>query len=116
MSESNPLAAGLEAFERGDFHGAHEAWEEIWRQMEAGPDREALQGLIQAAVSLHHLGQGNRVGAQSVGARALARLSAAPSPWCGLRLRALSHVLQRALESGEAPQSLAGLLGGGTPG
>jgi predicted metal-dependent hydrolase len=116
MAESNPLAHGLEAFERADFFAAHEAWEEVWRQMEPGLDREALQGLIQAAVALHHLAGGNETGARSVGARALARLRAAPSPWCGLRLRALCHVLEAALDSGGAPPSVAGLLGGGTPG
>lgn len=116
MADANPLGEGLEAFERADFFAAHEAWEEVWRAMEPGLDREALQGLIQAAVALHHLAGGNVSGARSVGARALTRLRAAPSPWCGLRLRALSHVLQPALDAGEAPPSLEGLLGGGTPG
>jgi predicted metal-dependent hydrolase len=116
MAEANPLAVGLAAFEARDFHAAHEAWEEVWRQMEAGHDRDALQGLIQAAVALHHLAQGNPVGARSVGDRAIARLTAAPSPWCGLRLRALGHALRSALDTGEVPQSLTGLLGGGTPG
>ncbi len=69
MAGANPLGAGLEAFERADFFAAHEAWEEVWRQMDPGLDREALQGLIQAAVALHHLAGGNEAGARSVGAR-----------------------------------------------
>ncbi|MCB9728913.1 MAG: DUF309 domain-containing protein [Deltaproteobacteria bacterium] len=116
MSGEDPLAEGLRAFEAGSYYEAHEAWEEVWRQMEQGPDREALQGLIQAAAALYHLERDNLVGARKVGARALERLRRAPSPWCGLRLRALGHVLERALDAGEAPASVAGLLGGGGPG
>lgn len=57
--------AGIEYFNRCDFFEAHEAWEEIWQE-HFGPDRKFYQGLIQAAVALHHYGNGNIRGAKKV--------------------------------------------------
>lgn len=56
---------GIELFNRCDFFESHEAWEEIWQQ-DFGPDRKFYQGLIQAAVALHHFGNGNIRGAKKV--------------------------------------------------
>src|SRR5437762_1229477 len=44
---------------------SHEAWEEIWQE-HFGPSRKFYQGLIQAAVALHHFGNGNIRGAKKV--------------------------------------------------
>jgi len=73
-------------FNRADFWGAHEALEPAWRR--AQPEqREALQGLIQAAATFHKLVvQDNRAGAQRLLARASAKLEAAPDPYLGLAM------------------------------
>lgn len=56
---------GVEYFNQCEFFEAHESWEHLWAD-EFGPDRKFLQGLIQAAVSLHHFGNGNIRGARKV--------------------------------------------------
>ena len=42
-----------------------EEWEELWADYQ-GPDRQFFQGLIQAAVCLHHFGNGNTRGAKKL--------------------------------------------------
>jgi predicted metal-dependent hydrolase len=54
--------AGIEHFNACDFFEAHEVWEELWTEYQ-GPSRKFFQGLIQAAVCLHHFGNGNTRGA-----------------------------------------------------
>ena len=54
--------AGIEHFNVCDFYESHEVWEELWADYQ-GPSRKFYQGLIQAAVALHHFGNGNVRGA-----------------------------------------------------
>lgn len=56
---------GIEFFNACDFFESHEAWEELWTEHH-GPSRKFLQGLIQAAVALHHFGNGNIRGAKKL--------------------------------------------------
>lgn len=53
---------GIELFNRGRFFECHEALEGVWLEF-SGDRKKFLQGLIQLTVALHHLGNGNRVGA-----------------------------------------------------
>jgi hypothetical protein len=47
--------AGIELYNAGEFHAAHDAWEDRWRD-EAGPSEKLfLQAMIQSAVAFHHL-------------------------------------------------------------
>ncbi|MGM0577179.1 MAG: DUF309 domain-containing protein [Myxococcota bacterium] len=92
------LARGAALFRRGDYLEAHEVWEDGWRPMPPGPDREIAQGLIQAAVALHHRARGNDRGARAVGERALRRLEGVPATWRGLDLETLRWDLARGLE------------------
>ena len=47
--------AGIDLYNAGEFHAAHDAWEERWRD-DAGPrEKLFLQALIQSAVAFHHL-------------------------------------------------------------
>jgi predicted metal-dependent hydrolase len=54
--------AGIMFFNERDFFEAHEVWEDVWTEA-AGPERRFYQGLIQAAVALHHFRNGNVRGA-----------------------------------------------------
>ncbi len=64
--EYSPLyLAGIAHFNVCDFFEAHEAWEELWTEYQ-GPARKFYQGLIQAAVALHHFGNGNIRGARKL--------------------------------------------------
>lgn len=56
---------GIAYFNRCDFFEAHEVWEELWADYQ-GPSRKFFQGLIQAAVGLHHFGNGNIRGAKKL--------------------------------------------------
>ena len=56
---------GIEHFNVCDFFEAHEVWEALWSDYQ-GPSRKFYQGLIQAAVGLHHFGNGNIRGARKL--------------------------------------------------
>lgn len=74
MTVSPDLAAGIENFNAGLYFQAHELWEAVWRRAE-GPAKARLQGLIQAAVALHHHANRNRAGALYLAAKARERLA-----------------------------------------
>ena len=57
--------AGIAYFNKCDFFEAHEVWEELWKNY-SGDLRLFYKGLIQAAVALHHFGNGNIRGARKV--------------------------------------------------
>ena len=52
-------------FEKQEFFESHEVLEELWMAV-TGSERNLYKGLIQIAVSLHHLGDGNLRGARKV--------------------------------------------------
>lgn len=56
---------GIEYFNECDYFEAHEVWEELWADTQ-GAERKFYQGLIQAAVALHHFGNGNLRGAKKL--------------------------------------------------
>ena len=56
---------GISYFNDCDFFEAHETWEDLWSECR-GPGRKYYQGLSQAAVALHHFGNGNIRGAKKV--------------------------------------------------
>jgi len=56
---------GIELFNDCEFFESHEVWEDLWKDYQ-GPSRKFYQGLIQAAVALHHFGNGNIRGAKKL--------------------------------------------------
>jgi len=69
------LKAGLDLFNEGRYFEAHEVWEDLWRISE-GDEKGFYQGLIQAAVGLHHLERHNAAGARSQLTKAIRNLTA----------------------------------------
>jgi uncharacterized protein len=64
--EYDPLyLKGVAYFNACEFFEAHEVWEELWKEY-SGDLRLFYKGLIQAAVALHHFGNGNIRGARKV--------------------------------------------------
>jgi hypothetical protein len=65
------IAAGLAAYERGDFFLAHEDLEPAWMGTPDLADRAVLQGLIKLAAAYVHAVRGNPAGVERnlVGAR-----------------------------------------------
>jgi uncharacterized protein len=65
-TDYHPLyLGGIQHFNACDFYEAHEVWEALWTEYR-GPARLFYQGLIQAAVGLHHFGNGNIRGARKL--------------------------------------------------
>ena len=84
------LQAGFALFNAGRFFDAHEVLEDAWRNAPRhGARRRHLQGLVQAAVALHHHSTSNIVGARSVLRRACRNLEGAEESLPDLDLAAL---------------------------
>ena len=47
--------AGIDLYNSGEFHAAHDAWEERWMGPVAADEKLFLQAMIQSAVAFHHL-------------------------------------------------------------
>ena len=56
------LRAAIDLFNKGSYLASHELFEELWEETE-GEDADFFKGLIQAAICMHHLGEGNVEGA-----------------------------------------------------
>jgi hypothetical protein len=82
------LEDGIIFFNAGRYFEAHEAWEDMWREAR-GPLRFFYQGLVQAAVGLHHLSRGNLNGASAQLEKSLSKLEQYPDSFCRLDNRKL---------------------------
>ena len=47
--------AGIDLYNAGEFHAAHDAWEERWLGPVGPGEKLFLQAMIQSAVAFHHL-------------------------------------------------------------
>lgn len=95
------LADGINFFNAGRYFEAHEAWEDLWRQTQ-GPLRLFYQGLVQAAVGLHHLAHGNPNGARTQITKSLSKLEEYPGRFCQInnqKLIADLHLVLKDLSS-----------------
>jgi predicted metal-dependent hydrolase len=100
---SEKYQLGIWHFNAREFYDAHEVWEDVWRESH-GMEKRFLQGLIQAAVALHHHSTGNVVGACSLVERARRNLAGCPAEFGGIRVAELLVALgewRAALVSGE---------------
>ncbi len=55
----------IELFNQQEFFACHDVLEELWGET-LGPERQFYQGLIHAAISLFHFGEGNLGGARKM--------------------------------------------------
>lgn len=74
---------GIVYFNERDFFEAHEVWEDLWGET-SGPERRFYQALIQAAVALHHFGNGNLKGAVKLFHSSRNYMKPYGSPYLGL--------------------------------
>jgi|SRR5579883_1534197 len=93
----NLLRDGIIFFNSGRYFEAHEAWEDLWRPTR-GPLRLFYQGLVQAAVGMHHLSRGNLNGARAQFGKSLSKLEQYPDRFCRIDNARLITDLRRALE------------------
>jgi hypothetical protein len=84
------LPAGLAIYNAGDFHEAHDAWEDHWLDLETGTDDERfLHGLIQFTAAVHHATQRNWAGATGLAESAGDYLAALPDSYRGVDVAAV---------------------------
>jgi predicted metal-dependent hydrolase len=103
LGSSEGYQRGIRLFNAREFYDAHEVWEDVWRESR-GLEKRFLQGLIQAAVALHHHSTGNVVGACSLMERGLRNLAGCPEEFGGIRVGELKVALgewRAAVVSGE---------------
>ncbi len=100
--------AAVALFNQAEWYPCHDRLEELWQETQ-GPDRPALQGLLQIAVAHLHLERGNRRGATVLIGEGLGRLAPCGSEGLGLDLSAVrssSGAWLQALQRGEDPSGL----------
>jgi predicted metal-dependent hydrolase len=87
-SEKDKFHEGFDRFNRREFFGAHESWEEIW--LHAPKHEKAfLQGIIQVAAGFHHYQRSNRAGCESLLIGGLRKLERYPDSHGGIALASL---------------------------
>ncbi|WP_448571093.1 DUF309 domain-containing protein [Trichothermofontia sp.] len=87
MSDAFPPTfwQGVEQFNQQEFYACHDTLEAIWLGA-TDPERSFYQGILQIAVALYHLGNGNWQGAVTLLGEGLNRLSRYPQDDIGLDL------------------------------
>ena len=99
---------GIELFNRQRYWEAHEAWENVWREMTDNPEDDGeilLRGLIQFAAGLHSLSRGKTAGAISNLSKSKEKLASCEMPFWGIDLSSLVSAIQLSIH---APQRLFG--------
>jgi len=91
------LAEGINFFNNGRYFEAHETWEDLWRRTR-GPLRLFYQGLVQAAVGLHHFARGNSNGGRAQLTKSIAKLAEYPARFCQIDNEKLVADLRAILE------------------
>jgi len=92
------LLDGINFFNAEQYFEAHESWEDLWRATR-GPLRLYYQGLVQAAVGMHHLKQKNLNGARAQLQKSLAKLEQYPDRFCKIDNRRLTGDLRKIAET-----------------
>lgn len=76
------LQAGAAVYNAGEFHAAHDAWEDYWLDLQSGTDDERfLHGLIQFTAAIHHAQHGNWEGMTGLAESAAAYLADLPADY-----------------------------------
>jgi uncharacterized protein len=95
------LARGADLFNRGLYWEAHEAWEELWLELEDAP-KLFVQGLIQVAAAGHKaFAQGQPRGCVKLLGTALEKLEPSPADFLGVETRRFLSALREMLAEAE---------------
>ena len=81
------LRAGAAVYNAGEYHAAHDAWEERWLDLEdATDDERLLHGLIQYTAAVHHATNRNWAGTVGLAESALDYLAELQADYRGVDL------------------------------
>lgn len=98
MKQDARFLQGIAHFNRHEFFEAHEVWEDLWRET-SGESRRFYQGLIQAAVALHHYRNGNFAGAGRLWAYCVEHLEPYRPGYQGVDLESFLRALEGIFEN-----------------
>lgn len=88
------LRAGIAIYNAGDFHAAHDAWEDCWLDLADGTDDERfLHGLIQFTAAVHHAHDRNWGGATGLAESATSYLDGLGTQYRGVDLAPIRDFL-----------------------
>ena len=100
--QQESLDRGIDLFNEQRFFEAHEEWEQEWRLMGRGGERDFFQGLIMAAASLYHYLQHECVGARSLLKKSMEYLKAGIDGHRDIGVTAVIKELERLQQSFDA--------------
>jgi predicted metal-dependent hydrolase len=89
------LARGLAEIQRGEYFGAHETLEDVWRAADP-EEKDFFQGLVHVAVAWYQAGRGNRVGCERQLEKAVRRLTPFAPEHRGVDVATILRSLERA--------------------
>ena len=104
MKQNPRFREGIELFNEEKFLEAHEAWEDLWREVkkERPEDADFYRGLIQAAAAFHHARKQNFKGACELFKTSIDYLNQKQKMNCGIRLSKLIGELKAGLKTLQA--------------
>ncbi len=81
------LRAGIAIYNAGEYHAAHDAWEDHWLDLESGTDDERfLHGLIQFTAAVHHAHHANWAGVRALADSGACSLADLPTDYRGVNV------------------------------
>lgn len=88
------LRAGIAIYNAGQYHAAHDAWEDHWLALESGTDDEVfLHGLIQFTAAIYHARNRNWAGATGLAVSAREYLAPLSGTYRGVNVDAVRSAL-----------------------
>ena len=88
------LRAGIAIYNAGEYHAAHDAWEDHWLDLERGSDDEQfLHGLIQFTAAVYHARTQNWSGATGLAESGHEYLAGLPADYRGVDVGAVREAL-----------------------
>ncbi len=91
----NRLRAGAAIYNAGHYHAAHDAWEDVWLELESGTDDERLlHGLIQYTAAVFHAHDRNWEGAVGLATSATGYLDGLPAEYRAVGLDPVRSFLE----------------------
>ncbi|WP_458190375.1 DUF309 domain-containing protein [Haladaptatus sp. NG-WS-4] len=89
------LRAGVAIYNAGEFHAAHDAWEDHWLELDGGSDDERfLHGLIQFTAVVFHAHDANWVGIRGLAESAVSYLDGLPADYRGVNVEDVRSYLR----------------------
>ncbi|MCO8253557.1 DUF309 domain-containing protein [Haladaptatus sp. AB618] len=102
------LRAGLAIYNAGEFHAAHDAWEDYWLGLDSGTaDERFLHGLIQFTAVVHHTTDSNWTGIRGLAESAAAYLGDLPGEYRGVDVETVRSYLRAVRDDPEYVERVA---------